>query len=238
MFRRHLLALALLFLLSLPSFVYSQVEDDFGVWTTFSLDTDLSKDLNVSIDQEFRLEDNATQLGRVFTDIGLDYEVENWLRFGTNYRFIMDRRGSSNIFAHRHRLSVESVLRARHQRWTVAYRARFQWEVRAHNYEQEYGFAPTYDLRNRIKLSYQYNRRFEPYTSFDIRVSIHDPDVPYLQGVDRFRVRAGTDIKLSKRQVLDLYFLYSEDVQVNFPERSFILGVAYGFGTGRARIGS
>ncbi len=238
MFKRQLLAFAVLFFFAYPNYVQGQVEEDFGIWTTFSLDTDLSKDLNISLDQEFRLEDNATQVGRAFTDLGLDYEVERWLRFGTNYRFIIDRRASTGTFAHRHRLSFETVLRAQMQRWTLAYRARFQWEARTYNYEQEYGFGPSYDVRNRIKISYQYNRRYEPYASFDLRFSIHDPRVPYLQGIDRFRVRVGTDIKLSKRQVLDVYFLYSEDVQVTFPERNFVLGLAYGFGTGRTRLGS
>lgn len=221
----------------LGSHVNAQVLEDFGLWGTVSFSKDISKDFDVSIDQEFRMEDNATVLGRAFTNIGIDYKAEKWLRFGANYRLIFDRRGDGS-YGIRHRLAGDAVVRAKHRRFTFAYRARLQWEVRGYNYSDRYGFAPTWDVRNRFKVNYKINRKYAPYISADMRISINDARTPYLQGVDRFRFMAGVDWTLSATKVIELYFVTSEEVQVVEPKRIYAIGIGFNFGSGRPLLGS
>ena len=215
----------------------AQVTEDFGLWGTVSFNKDISKNFDVSIDQEIRLEDNATVLGRAFTNFGIDYKAKKWLRFGGNYRLIFDRRIDGS-YGQRHRLSADAILRTKMKRFSFAYRARLQWEVRGYNYSDKYGFAPTWDVRNRFKVNYKINRRFAPYLSADMRISINDARTPYLQGVDRLRLMAGVDWVMSATKVLDIYFVTSEEVQVIEPKRIYAIGIGFNFGSARPLIGS
>ncbi len=232
------LAIAL-FMLSLfaGSHAHAQVTEDFGVWGTVSFNKDVSKKFDVSIDQEIRLEDNATVLGRAFTNFGVDYKAKKWLRLGGNYRLIFDRRKDGS-YGQRHRLSADAILRAKEKRFTFAYRARLQWEVRGYNYSDRYGFSPTWDMRNRFKVNYKVNRQIAPYLSADIRISIDDARTPYLQGVDRIRLMVGVDWVMSATKVLDIYFVTSEEVQVIKPKRIYAIGIGFNFGSSRPLIGS
>src|SRR5690554_7532235 len=49
--------------------------EDFGVWIAGEYETELFPDLDLAVEQEFRLEDNARTLGRMHTNLGLG---KNW----------------------------------------------------------------------------------------------------------------------------------------------------------------
>ncbi len=215
----------------------AQRTNDFGLWGTVSYGQKINKELDFSIDQEFRLEENASQLGRAFTNLGMDYEVLDWLYFGANYRFILDRRGDGS-YGMRHRLMADLAAQQKLRRFTFSYRARLQWEVRGTNYEQEYGFSPAWDLRNTFKVEYRINRQAELYASMDIRFLLRDANVPYHQGFDRDRARMGIDFKLAENRKLDIFLLSSRDWNVNEPKQLFVIGAEFAFGSNRMMMGS
>lgn len=219
------------------SFSYGQVTTDFGVWLAGSFNKDITRDLDVSLEQEFRLAENATELGKSYTTLGLDYELKKWLRLGLNYRFILNK-SSADLFRHRHRLMGDVAVRLSKQRFTFTNRIRLQSEIRTVNYSDEYGFAPATDLRNTLKINYRINRKYEPYLSLDARFLIRDARTPYYTGFDRHRITAGVDIMLARNRSLDLYLMTSRHWNVLEPTQLFVVGMDFTFGSAGFLLGS
>lgn len=214
----------------------AQVDQDFGGWTTFSFATDLTRNWEIEIDQEFRFGQNLTQLDRAFTDLGLQYKVSKHLRIGGHYRYILDRR-TSGIYGHRHRLSGDITLRLKSGRYTFANRLRGQWEKRTINYSEDRELGWETNLRNTFKISYRVNRKYQPYLNCDLRYALYEPSYPRFQGFDRIRAGLGLDIDLNRNFLFGTYFLVSEPLL--FPgTRLFVIGTEFCFGSGRNLFGT
>lgn len=202
-----------------------------------SFNKDIARDIDISVEQEFRLEENATVLGKAYTTVALDFELQKWLRLGLNYRFILNRR-TEGAFGHRHRMMGDLSVRWRKRRLTFTNRVRLQSEIRTINYTAEYGFSPATDLRNTLKINYRVNRKYEPYLSLDARFLMRDARTPYYRGFDRHRITAGVDIMLAKNRVLDVYLMTSRHWNVLEPSHLFVIGFDFTFGSEGFLMGS
>ena len=214
-----------------------EVEKDFGVRAAVSYNSDLTKDLGISVKEEIRMVDNATSLAKSYTTLGLDYKLQPWIRFGINYRFILKRRADGS-YGQRHRVMADLILRTYQHRYTLTYRARIQSEVKTYNYSQDYGFAPATDFRNTFKASYTINRIYQPYATFDLRFKLRDPKSPDLTGFDRSRFTAGVDIALARKRELEVYFMTYRHWNTVEPDRVFVIGVEFSFGSRGLLLGS
>jgi len=211
---------------------HAQEVRDFGLWGTISYGGDINDDIDFSIEQEVRMEQNATTPGVIFTSLGLDYRLNREFQVGLNYRFILNDR-DLDIYGHRHRVMLDLQYRKLVRQWTFGYRSRSQSEIRTRNYANEYGFSPTLDLRNTFKTVYQLNRRFELYASFDLRVLWSDPRTPDFRGIDRFRYRLGTDVLIAREQSIGIFLQHQREINISNPEVEFVIGLEYKFGSRR-----
>lgn len=225
------------FLFFSTSLVFGQVTNDFGVWIAGSFNKDITRDMDVSIEQELRFAENATELDKAYTTLAIDYELKEWLRLGLNYRFILNK-GGDGTFGQRNRLMADVAVRLRRQRFTFTNRLRLQSEVRTINYADKYGFAPATDLRNTFKINYKVNRKYEPYLALDARFLLRDARTPYYTGFDRHRVTAGVDILLARKRVLDVYLMTSRHWNVLEPSHLFVIGMDFTFGSEGFLLGS
>jgi len=207
---------------------FAQGVSDFGIWGSVSYNTDIFDALSLTLEQEVRMEQNASTPGVIFTNVGIDYRLNKKLEVGLNYRFILNDR-PSGIYGHRHRAMLDVQYRERFQQWTISYRVRGQSEVRTINYSDRFGFAPTADLRNTFKTTFRVNRQIDVYGSFDLRVLIREPRVPNFSGVDRLRYRVGTEKLLKKGRAIGLFIQYQREVNVENPQLEFNVGIGYKF---------
>lgn len=203
--------------------------EDFGVWIAGEYETELFPDLDLAVEQEFRLEDNARTLGRMHTNIGLGYKLYGPLRLGANYRFISNRRGNG-FFAYRHRATADLILRERYRRWRFTYRGRIQWDFKGYGYGDEMDMGPARKFRNKFQLQFQVDRRTAVYGDFNVRAVIFDPGEPSDEWyINRFRYRAGLKYMTSEYGSVNLFFQHDRDVNIAEPEHLYIVGVGFGF---------
>ncbi len=230
-------AIVLLFFCVTTGALKAQPVKDFGIWASVGYGKDISDKFDISLSQEVRMEENALLMGRTFTQLGLDYKLKRWIRFGLNYRFTLNRRGDGT-YGHRHRIMTDLVLRTYQRQFTITYRGRLQSEVRTWNYPREFGFAPVWDLRNTLKVNYRLNRFIEPYVNLDLRFLLRDPDVPRFSGVDRTRLVVGADLLLAEGRVLGLFFLTNQYWNIDDGRRIYVFGMEFNFGSDRPLIGN
>lgn len=206
----------------------SDVIQDFGVWAGAEYETEIFKDFELGVEQQFRFEDNAQHLDHIHTNIGLGYKVTDLVRIAGNYRLSLNRR-DNDLFARSHRATADLILRHSIKQWRFTYRGRMQWDFRGHGYTMETGNTPSSKFRNKFQVQYQIDRKTAVYGDFNIRVLVFDPRDPGFSGINRFRYRAGVKFLTTEYSGVDLFFQHDRDVNVAKPDHLYIVGVGFGF---------
>jgi hypothetical protein len=209
---------------------------DFESRLAVGYNTDITKKWDFAVDHEFRIDENSTRLRRSLTTFGLDYKVERWLRFGANYRLSLNRKGDGT-YGLRNRFMGDMVVRGYQRQFIFSYRFRYQYENRRANYNEVQRSSAYTDIRNTLKVNYRINRMYRPYVALDSRHALTAPSNNFQPGLDRYRFVVGLDTQLSRTQVLGVYFMYNEEVNVVAPVQRFVLGAEFNFGGTRPVLG-
>ncbi|MBK6640071.1 MAG: DUF2490 domain-containing protein [Bacteroidetes bacterium] len=98
--RSNLLCICLLLFGS--TFSVAQV-NDAGLWTSINLEKKITKEIAVDLSQEFRFNENISELGSFFTEISAQYKLHKNLSIGAGYRFI-NKRELDDSYEKRHRM--------------------------------------------------------------------------------------------------------------------------------------
>jgi hypothetical protein len=210
------------------TFSASSQTQDFGMWNTISVNKEITNKLTLGLDQEIRFRDNLSTLNLVYTNIGLTYKLNDYLKFSAVYRFI-DKHKDDFTWGVRHRIYFDAAVKIKPGKFNLSYRARYQVEWRGAGYEQIHGNVPEIYLRNLFKIGYKLNDSWEPYVGSEIRFQIQNPRIPYHDGFDRTRFMGGLNYEVNKLHVFGLYFLIQKEWNVINPETLNILGIEYTF---------
>jgi hypothetical protein len=213
--------LALLFIFPLLSI--AQQREDMRFWATASYTKDLGDKWAVSLDNEARWENNASRLGRYFIEPGIRYNVSDLFRVQLQYRFIRDF--SDRWWGNRQRVSLDAIFRIKQTRWKYIIRTRFQYEQNGYGYFDDTFNVPELYIRQSAKINYKINRFWEPFVSAEGRVLVQDDAVPSFIGVDRFRLKAGTDYNLSRKLTLGAFVMMQQEINRPKNDRLTVLGL-------------
>jgi hypothetical protein len=212
----------ILFLSAIPFGGFSQTRDDFRYWQTLSVQGNLSRKLEYSVDAEARLEDNARKAGRLFLEPGLRYKFKGETRIQISYRWMRDF--DQRWWGNRHRVSFDFIQGLEKSRWNHQIRFRFQAEKNGYGFLDHRFNLPEVFARQMIKSSFLLSRIWKPYFSAESRFLILEPRNRRDAGFDRFRIRIGTDYKISKYLEAGLYYCMQQETGYPVNDRIFILG--------------
>lgn len=215
----------LLFWMMLQAFNYgySQV-NDAQLWTTVGIEKKISKKFSAAFNQEFRFNENITELGTFFSDIGVAYKPhKNW-RIEAHYRFC-GKKLLDNSYSFRHRYYFDLAYRKKFYAFTVMLRERFQSQYADVNTSED-GHIPSYYSRTKLSLKYNVTKRIAPYLYSEIFIPLNNPQI---KGIDNTRYGLGLEYEFIKNSTLDLSFTYQRESLVKNPERDFIFGLGYTF---------
>ncbi len=214
--------------------------DDFGVWIDAGVKKDLTKKLSLSGEVELRTQ--ASDLSRWSVGVGAAYKIIKPLKVDAGYTFI-DSYSPSRVTSKGN--TVDDYWQARHRgyasitgQWKlsilkISIRERYQ-----HTYNSSVSVAK-YDssgnrksneeiasknkdyLRSRLMVELSLQGRLQPFASYEF---YHDLNNKF--DLNKTRLTLGTDIKLNKRNVFNIYYRRqnyddSSDTDLN------ILGIGY-----------
>jgi hypothetical protein len=225
-FFKKIVFLFLFLIYVLPS--YGQVSNDAGMWNTFTIQHAFTKKLNLVIDQEFRLKENYQRINLFYTNIGVDYKFNKFIKISPTYRTIQKKR-LEGTYSFRHRLMLDVTLKKKLKKFTISERFRYQAEVQDFNTSKKGKLAEQF-LRFKTDLKYGITNKITPYISCELRYQIHAPrgDGPlYDNGFHRVRNVLGVEYELNKKNSVNVYYLYQTEYFISTPETIFILGIAY-----------
>ncbi len=220
----------LLVFLMFPAFLFfgsGQVngqDRDAGLWTSFSFEAKIIKKVSGSISQEFRFNENYTELGTVFTDAGINYKVNKHFQVSANYRFIR-KRSTEDFYNTRHRFYVDVKYSKKIKPFEVSIRNRFQDQYSDVGRAAD-GGVPEFYFRNKLGLDWNTKTAFSPYLSVELFSPLN---YPRSFAFDNIRATAGVDYSISKHHKIDLYYLIQKELNVSHPAMDFILGLGYSY---------
>ena len=202
------------FLLSADVFADDQKIRDNQIWAGAEVTVPITKKRwTAEIGQQIRTEHNNNDIEYHISDFGVKYKINSILRASSSLRL---KTGAdepkfvwyANIYA---KYSLNDL------RFT--YRLRYQKKFDNTDDNEDY-------LRQKFTIKHKTKNILNPYLSAELFYRFR-----YDKGdrFDKFRLYVGSDIKLSKRNSLKVYYLYQQEINRSKPGIQSIYGIFYGY---------
>ncbi|MDQ3191425.1 MAG: DUF2490 domain-containing protein [Bacteroidota bacterium] len=217
--RKSLFYVLLLSLFFLPIFGKSQNNEDFAIWTGYKLKKSIAPGTSIRFRQEIRLINNASQIQKVFNEIGIRHKFNKYFSIGISYRNSQNVQ-RENAFSSRHRMDTYLSLSKKWKTISLQYKARYQLNYRD-IFTSENGFTPRQFLRHRFLVELDLNRRWNPYVSTEIFNVVRD--LPNFASVQN-RYRLGVEYDLNKNNSISVFYMIRTR-SIKTPETDYILGL-------------
>lgn len=220
-------------LVLLPLLGIGQNSPDYCLWSDFAIEKKLSKKFSLELEEELRFNQNISRLNYIHSSIGAGYRLNKSIRFALSYRFTA-KYLLEDEFSFRHRLALDGSYRYSFSNFSIGYRSRIQSELKNYNSSKK-GKNPAWEWRNKLTVKYTFNR-IEPFINTEIFFQIKDERNPKLdKTLYKFRLSAGLDYKVNKRNDVGLFFLIQRGANDDDPNELNVLGLSYKFEIPRSK---
>lgn len=226
--RVSLIFILLFFLTELKA---QKLPQDAWLWTTVSVDKQITRHWSAGVDEELRLFDNISRVNLFFTNAGITYRLNKNFKFSLVYRFINKNQSTKNennyYFSKRHRLYLDiSYKRKFLTNFSLTYRLRLQGQVRDY-YSSDVGKYVESYMRHKFDLAYSY-KKYSPYLAAEFRFQFTNPSFEQSDDLwDRQRFYAGCNYEINKRHSVGIYYMIQHDFNNKRAENDFTLGFQY-----------
>lgn len=207
----------LLFLLLISTLTFSQ-EKDFQWWNKLTIEKRISPRMRLSLTDGLRFKENVSQFSRHFNQINFSYNFTP--KFSTTISYRLVQKGDDKLgLSIRNRMQMDLIYEVNIKKFSITFQERFQSHVADINRKADWNVPVNY-LRSRITIDYKLDSKLRPFASAELF---------YLLGYDftNYRLRAGLNYKLNKRNSLGLFYMLDQEINENNPRSDFILGTSY-----------
>ncbi|MBP5800447.1 MAG: DUF2490 domain-containing protein [Prevotella sp.] len=216
--------------------------DDFGIWTEVGVEKKITKKLSLEGGVEMRTRDNVKTVDRWSGSVGASYKLTDWLKASADYTLLYDNNEKwndkqtkvANFWGVRHRFNVSLTGSVDFGNLSVSLRERWQYTYRPEKTVERTKVSKgtledkTYNgkgknvWRNRLQLKYKVTSMWRPYINGETFVAS--------SGLEKYRLSAGTEIRLSKKHSFDVKYLFQKSCSDDEDEGNrHIIGVGYTF---------
>jgi hypothetical protein len=210
-------------LLFISNAAFTQV-NDAGLWLGLNLEKKISGNFSLNLEDELRLNENLSEAGTHYTEIGGDYKLSKGFSAGLYYRFTEKRR-LDDSYSKRHRFYTELSYRRKVNRFSFTLRERLQCQY-ADIQSSEKGHIPEYYLRSKFSIKYRVKKRIQPFVNTEIFYQLSNAEG---NEIDNFRVAGGLEYSFKKYGSVELYYLINKEINVKDPLTEYIIGLGYNY---------
>jgi hypothetical protein len=214
--------LILLFFTATALLTCAQV-NDAQMWLSANLEKKMTTALSLHFTEEVRLDENITEAGTMFSEMGFSYRFGKRFRAGAYYRFMQKRR-LDDTYEKFHGWYVEGRYRERVKPFVFALRARYQSRYDEPGTSRE-AAIPRNHLRTRLTIKYDLRGRIEPYVYGETFFCTGGGNA--VRPFDQLRLSAGVEYAFNRMHTIDLSYLFRREFNVSNPETGYVIGVGY-----------
>jgi len=199
--------------------------NDAGLWLGLKFEKKLHNWAELALSQEMRFNENISELGTAFTELSYSTGWHSNFNGGIAYRFIQKRQ-LDDSYEIRHRYFLELSYRYKFNRaFSLTLRERFQNQYKDINRMSD-GITKEYSLRSKMSLKYNPAKKLTLDASCEIFYQLNNPEG---NEIDNLRYGLGAGYKLTKKQSIEIFYLIDQEIHVNDPWTSYVLGLGYSF---------
>lgn len=211
---------------------HAQEADDCGLWLNTNVEKQITKGLKADVGVGFRTRNNFQTADRWDASAGITYKLTKWLKTDAEYSFLYTNRTEKltykkeslddgmpsynnwrpSFWTPRHRFSISLTGQAKCHNIEFSLRERWQYTYRPSAITERYDFDNEIwedtdvsgkgknILRSRLQIEYSKKKALlKPYANVEIFNSM---------ALEKVRMTAGTKIRLSKRNDIEVYYRY------------------------------
>jgi hypothetical protein len=220
--RRIALLFVALIVASLP--VAGQYQD-LQLWSSVGIRTNITPKLRIGIEEEARFFENISLLDKLNSNLTIDYELFDGVRFGLLYRLITNRQKDGD-YELNHRFSASLAAEKQKGPWVLGANVKFQKTYEALFHSDDW-YLPKNYFRVEGEISRPLNmNRSEPYASLEWWLYMPQGQRVFF---DQYRLTLGVKHKLSRDHRINVYYRIQQEVQVEDPLLAHVLGIGYLF---------
>lgn len=205
------------------SLCFAQV-NDAGLWASINLEKKVSSKLTLTFTEEARFNENISEPGTLFSEIGGNYKLKKYLVVGASYRFIQRRR-VDDFYSMRHRYMMDVSLKHKIKKVAFTFRERFQTQYANINSSETGKVADRY-LRSKLTVKFDLDKKYTPFISAELFYQLTNPKGNEL---DNMRYAAGFEYKFNKRTSVDLFYLINKEINMNDPVNDYVTGIGFNY---------
>ncbi len=147
------------------------------------------------------------------TELGVSKKITDNYSLGISYRI-------SYINKLKHRIAISNAFKFKLvKRLKIGLRLKYQAE-----FEKNTPFSQ--DIRLKTKLTYKANKDYVPYLFGEI---LYNNTYNY-SNFNEFRLGIGFSADYKKKHIFDVMLMFSQDLNIENPRKSLVLGLEYEFG--------
>ncbi|MDP3787143.1 MAG: DUF2490 domain-containing protein [Candidatus Omnitrophota bacterium] len=181
--------------LAVSAMVYAYDDGDFQVWHTENQEFKVNKGSKITLEEEFRWGDDASDFYYHHYDAGFVYSVNKNLDLGVNYRQVYEKKKGD--FKVENRPHINGTLKFDLSGFKLEDRNRF--EYRHFDYQED-----SWRYRNKFTLKFPWKftkLNIQPYLSDEVFVDLNEGIL------NRNRFYSGFGFNLTKNLKADIYYL-------------------------------
>lgn len=203
---------------------FAQV-NDAGLWTSIAIEKKITKKINIVASQEFRFNENVSELGTIFTELGPEFRIYKGFNAGISYRFIQ-KRSLDNSYNIRHRINTDLSYRFKIKDFTISLRERYQVQY-GENYFAGEGEVAKTTLRSKLTVKYRINKKLDA-SAFG---EIFNPLYTGVSDITDLRVGVGLEYQIIKPLGVKVFYLINNELNVANPTTDYVsgIGLTYSF---------
>ncbi len=200
-------------------------ENDFEFWTGIQVEKELFKDFSISFEEELRLNENATSISSIFTQLGVSYKIHKYLNVGVAYRFV-SVQNRYEYFDTKNRYQVDLGTRKKiNKKITLKARTRIQQSfTNALNNEFKEPETSKWAWRNKATFDYRPKKDYTFATSIETYNRLNDSEGNYFQ---KLRITQALDYRINKKMDLTIFYRFEREFNANLPGQNSIVGLFY-----------
>jgi hypothetical protein len=206
------------------SHINAQNQRDFALITQLNLQKKITNHFSISLNFRGFWNENITELGRAFGEVGVKYQYNKHWAIAGFYRG-MKARSMENLYQDVQRFYVDlSYSRNLTKKIDWSYRARLQEQFYGSDLQDGFKSSRIY-TRHKITLNYDYNWYWSPYLSAEIFYPLNRK----INFIDQVRATAGVSYKFNKSNSLSAYYQIRKPIYSTPSVTQYVAGLVYGF---------
>jgi hypothetical protein len=197
-------------------------QKDFQFWPSVNVDLELTKNLKAMLEEEVRLKENSTQIGRQINDLGIGYKFNKYFRAALFYRIEANWK-TPDDYRWKEGLYADMALKQTTGRFILGYRLRLQSSRIEFNSNEDNLLS---SFVNRHKFTVAYNIQNKPLTPF-IEEELFLNSVSHQMEMINNRTWLGITYSPGKIHEFSLKYGIDHERLVPDPFTSFIIAFNY-----------